>query len=472
MRQILKKKKDDGYDLGALSFTFERPSLQHERSKNEEEIMDTGGIMNHVDGNERNLTQSNKDGNYSLSRTDQTQTRNSNPKVDNVPIYIDDTDRSHVSRGNSSQVRVQRDRETQGTQKSRLRMQSQRKSSDRREEQNYEEESRHFIDLLDMIGEDDQDQSMNETVINWASRRKSHSIPNQQQRGINSRRNPPRRHDSLTRRERDYLGNTEEWNEEDRVLRDTGFDRKYGQNWRQTHTPTRNQGGKPRTSTPFPGTHTQLSDRQAFIFDKIINSPMVQNSVLRKSARSVELLCRSYSRLNYQRYEEKLRQIDLSFVRVWSNPSDIWNRLYSEIINILDELCPFKKIKISNSRPPYINDELIEMSHHREELYKKAKKSKDANDWKDACVQRLKTNKAVIRARTEYIKEKVESSQGDPKKFWGGVRELIPKRNPKTVSTILDKDKENMLVGIEANNYINSFFCDISSKLVRDLPNL
>lgn len=40
--------------------------------------------------------------------------------------------------------------------------------------------------------------------------------------------------------------------------------------------------------------------------------------------------------------------------------NNLWNRIYKDVVSLLDLYCPIKTIKISKDRPDYITDEIIE----------------------------------------------------------------------------------------------------------------
>lgn len=118
------------------------------------------------------------------------------------------------------------------------------------------------------------------------------------------------------------------------------------------------------------------------------------------------------------------------------------------------KLCPYVNLHISRDKPAYIDSTIIEMGHFRDKLFKKARISKIPADWNAATEQRLLTNKAVKKAKQKFIKNKMNSSQGDTKKFWSEIRTLLPKPVSRSVTKFYDGEG-NLLSGVEACNFAN-----------------
>lgn len=88
-------------------------------------------------------------------------------------------------------------------------------------------------------------------------------------------------------------------------------------------------------------------------------------------------------------------------------------------------------------------------------------------DWIDACKQRQVVYYAVRKAKSDFLKEKINLVRGDSKTFLSSIRKLIPNakgRNINSVSNHVNNEEE--LFDTDAANYLNKFFCTIETKLV------
>lgn len=71
----------------------------------------------------------------------------------------------------------------------------------------------------------------------------------------------------------------------------------------------------------------------------------------REEKRPFEIEYRSYSKLDYELFASKFKELHLTFVYSEEDPNLLWDRMFSTIIKVLDELCPYRLIRISDSRP-------------------------------------------------------------------------------------------------------------------------
>lgn len=85
------------------------------------------------------------------------------------------------------------------------------------------------------------------------------------------------------------------------------------------------------------------------------------------------------------------------------------------------------------------------MEKYGDELFKKGTKTKDPDDWVDAIYQRQKTNYVIKPAKRDFFRDKIQNSKVDPKKFWGNVSCLLPRKTGKTDS--IDSVSDELLSG-------------------------
>lgn len=172
--------------------------------------------------------------------------------------------------------------------------------------------------------------------------------------------------------------------------------------------------------------------------------------------------------------ERELNKIDWNFVWVEEDPSDLWDKMFKCIMNIVNRLYPMKEFRVKNDRPDYINDDIIRLGKERDLAFKKAVVSKDENDWHEAVIARRKANSGLRRSKYNFISNNIEDSKGDPNKFWRHVRLLVPNVSAHVIDSVLAEDGLTPLHDLAACNRINDYFCNISvalsSKLKRGMP--
>ena len=63
------------------------------------------------------------------------------------------------------------------------------------------------------------------------------------------------------------------------------------------------------------------------------------------------------------------------------NPADLWNICYENILRALNPMCPLKKFKIKKFKELWVSNNILEMIKDKDAALKKAKRTKDRNDW-------------------------------------------------------------------------------------------
>ena len=62
---------------------------------------------------------------------------------------------------------------------------------------------------------------------------------------------------------------------------------------------------------------------------------------------------------------------------------------------------------------------------NRDEMYKRAKRTSDQNDWAEAKRLRNLVKLGCTRARADFVKENIKKHEKDPKKFWKEMQEIL-----------------------------------------------
>ena len=102
-------------------------------------------------------------------------------------------------------------------------------------------------------------------------------------------------------------------------------------------------------------------------------------------------------------------------------------------------------------------------------LRKMLRNSED--DWRIYKELRNATNSAVRRARSDYIKQQLDSVT-DTKKFWRTINDIVPKKQNNPKLTILKDQASNSVVNPEETaDFINDFFTNIGPRLASKCGN-
>ena len=171
---------------------------------------------------------------------------------------------------------------------------------------------------------------------------------------------------------------------------------------------------------------------------------------------------------SYSRYDKEIFQEDILHHGLWDmywnmNTNDLellWSYMLHIITEIADIHCPIRKMKISNDNPHWMSKEIIESIHNKDMLYKIAKQTGVEEDLELYKVSKKEVKFMVSNAKEEYIKDQLEQSKNNPRKFWRNINEMSglgKSRNKSKIGKLIDeegKEYENQ----SAADFLNDFY--------------
>ena len=189
---------------------------------------------------------------------------------------------------------------------------------------------------------------------------------------------------------------------------------------------------------------------------------------------TTEFIGRTYKNYSKEILTEKLLAINWEEQFQLQNPNLAWDFFISNLLPILNEICPIKKSKCTtNSRPPWITHELIELANDRDKAMRIAKRAPLAPNIAHAKALRNESKLAFKRVREEYIKNQLDEHKNDPKKFWSELENIIPgKKNcSSNILNLLNDNNEELSKDI-TSTCVNDFFSTIGSRLASEMDPL
>ena len=182
---------------------------------------------------------------------------------------------------------------------------------------------------------------------------------------------------------------------------------------------------------------------------------------------------RTYKNYNKDILRERLSQINW---QIFYNEPDVnraWNFFVTSVLSILDIICPTRKSRYTNSRPPWITNELMELANDRDRAMKLAKREPLPENITKAKAIRNEAKIAFKSIREEYIKAKLDEFKDDPKKFWNELNNVIPGNRCKSNDVFNLLDTNSMALSNDvASTYVNNYFSTIGSTLAAGIGNL
>ena len=136
----------------------------------------------------------------------------------------------------------------------------------------------------------------------------------------------------------------------------------------------------------------------------------------------------------------------------------------SFLTDFLNNHCPKKTFRSKENTPAWVTHDIIVLSKDRDRAWARAKLTDTEDDWASARRLRNWTNNAIKAAKGDYLREELNNSRTDPRKFWRNIKNVLPDqatgsiniKNPVTGVT-MPRDRQAQVV--------NDFFANIGENL-------
>ncbi|CAF0861672.1 unnamed protein product, partial [Brachionus calyciflorus] len=177
--------------------------------------------------------------------------------------------------------------------------------------------------------------------------------------------------------------------------------------------------------------------------------------------------CRNLSTENMEKINNLIDVIDLKQLKNNSNIESKWTFFKNEILKIINDVAPLRKITVKNGHQfPWYDDDLLKLRHLKDSAYKRYIRSNLSSDKIsfDHYNQLFKStnDKKLI----EYFKDKSLNDFRNSKKFWQFYPSKINVISDKSSTNPINHVKFNGKISndkIELCNIFNRFFTTISS---------
>ena len=134
---------------------------------------------------------------------------------------------------------------------------------------------------------------------------------------------------------------------------------------------------------------------------------------------------RDFKHFNEQNFLWNLASL-LTLNLTHSDPNKSWISWKNKFLETVNMHAPLKRRKVSNKQIPWLtNDLLLKKRAKIYNLKRKAVLSKSMTDWSTCRNARNRHNKLVKDTIRSYYQNKLHNNQGDLKKTWKTINELI-----------------------------------------------
>ena len=178
---------------------------------------------------------------------------------------------------------------------------------------------------------------------------------------------------------------------------------------------------------------------------------------------------RSYIRYSTAVFENLLQQQNWNEFDISDDIDRMWDIMKENISLSLDIICPIRNIQVSDTKPDWLNNDIIQLMRKRDKAYLKARRSKNEVGWRKATFLRNRVESFIKNHKKNKIITNLERYHNNATKFWRQIREIVPKEKSPIVNSLLDERNGQSFEGIDLCNHINQYFASIGKTLAEQI---
>ena len=155
---------------------------------------------------------------------------------------------------------------------------------------------------------------------------------------------------------------------------------------------------------------------------------------------------------------------------IHSDPNKSWISWKNKFLETVNMHAPLKRRKVSNKQIPWLTNDLFLKRREKIYLKRKAVLSKSMTDWSAYRNARNRYNKLVKDTIRSYYQTKLHNTQGDLKKTWKTINELINKSKKQNMIPEIKIDSVEITDPITITNAFNRHFVEMGDRLSTNIP--
>jgi len=179
---------------------------------------------------------------------------------------------------------------------------------------------------------------------------------------------------------------------------------------------------------------------------------------------------RKYSDHNIQNFKEALNTCDFNDIISTANSNDAFTRFHSVLIELFEVHFPLitKELRHKQAKNPWMTPGLLVSQKEKDRLYRRFKRhpithKEEYNQYRNAFT------KLTTVARENYIQNQFETSQGNSKKVWKIISNLLGKNNQSNSDSLIIDDEvitDPLTISNAFNEYFNSIPSTLSESII------
>ena len=167
---------------------------------------------------------------------------------------------------------------------------------------------------------------------------------------------------------------------------------------------------------------------------------------------------RNYKNYNTNVIKNQLRNVNWEHVTNCRDSNICWQYIKDILLKCADTHAPLTKKTIKGKPCPWLTEEIKKQMNDRDGLLRKARRSKNHNDWIRYKTFKNRVNNVIKRAKSKYHKNLLDENISDPEVFWKHIKTLFPTKMKQTCSKSLIINDIATTNEREVSNGFCSFF--------------
>ena len=112
----------------------------------------------------------------------------------------------------------------------------------------------------------------------------------------------------------------------------------------------------------------------------------------------------------------------------------------------IDRHAPFVTKRVKGKKSPWMSKEIKRHMNIRDQLYRKARKSKKQLDWVSYKRKRNFVKNEIQRTKKNFISKELRDTSNKPDKFWNTVKKLYPLKSKSSKLTTTFRTIDNKML--------------------------
>ena len=180
------------------------------------------------------------------------------------------------------------------------------------------------------------------------------------------------------------------------------------------------------------------------------------------------ITCRNYTNYNKNKMVEDLKSKNIDAIYAIHDVNQAWRFLKSILSRVFDNHAPKITKRIKGRHCPWLTTDVKQQINRKDQLLRKARKSKLPADWNMYKTARNHCNYIVRTAKKAYHHDLLKENRHKPRNFWKCVKAVFPSGQGKSETIFKPYDAD---INNEKANTFCSFFSNVAAELKnRSLP--